>query len=264
MSDDTNGHGPDSQHPDDTPATQGDSNPRRKPPAAGKGLQGPPTGIMQLRVALVARAMVDGMGRASIIQHVATNQTEEAADRARARANGTPEGAELNGVAPFVWGDNPISERTLDNYIAKAKALLAEEGRRVVTKHREFVVAITLARYTELFHKAVDAGRLAVARQCLKDISDLFGVRDAIKAMQIAEARAQSEESKPDNLSTDEGKASVMSSLVVLATEKDPGLRRVFAAFAALEATPAVSSEPTKQKTTDRTKPDTSNKKGKT
>lgn len=252
MSDDTNGHGPDSQHPSDTPAT----------PLRAKAYRGhkPPPAVLQLRVAIVARALVDGMGRAAVMQKIAEDQTAEAAERARARADGVPDGAELNGVVALVWGDDALSERTVDNYIARAKEMIGEEGKRIVTRHREYVVAVTLARYTEVFQLAVAGGKLSTARMVLRDIAELFSVKDAIKAMQLADATAQRDASKPENLGTDEGKASVMSSLITMATAKDPGLRGVLAAFAALESVPNTPADVNKKAPMSPNKSDTSNK----
>jgi hypothetical protein len=105
--------------------------PRRRPPAAGKGIIPAPSHVIEKRVAAVARALVDGLGRAAILQAVAADQRKELIARARARAAGTTDERELSALVPVVWGDEPIPQRTIEHYMSRARGILSDEGKQV-------------------------------------------------------------------------------------------------------------------------------------
>lgn len=179
------------------------------------------------------------------MQAVAKHQLDEAAKRARARAmmleaSGQVLPEELAALVPIVWGDVPMPERTIDSYLARAKDTLADEGKRV-SRHREYVLALQLARLNEVYRAAFDAGRFHVALGAVKEINSMFGMPDAIKTMLLQEAREQSDAAQAGGLRTEENKLSAMSALMKKAAAKDPSMSKVFAKFAELSAAPKLA-----------------------
>jgi hypothetical protein len=240
------------QQADETP-----TKPPRKPPAAGRGTKAP-AHVIQLRVATIARALVDGLGRAAILQAIAKAQVEEAARRVKARnaisarsPSARIDPVELTALVPFVWGDEPVPERTIDFYIARAKATLADEGLRVV-QHREYVLALNLARLNETYKAAFEAKRFHTCVTVVKEINAMFGMSEAIRTMLVAEARAQSDAEMPSSLHNDETKASVMVALIKKASVRDPSLHDVFARFAELSSAAKLATHATHAATVDR------------
>lgn len=228
-----------SQYPDDDAALANNVPTRRRPPAAGKRTASPPAHVVQLRVSTVARGLVDGMGRSATMQAIAKAQGAEAAARQRARTAGAVDDVELNGLVPYVWGDVPIPERTVDSYIARAKGMLADEGKRV-SRQREFVLALQLARLNETYMAAFQAKRFHTCLGVIKEVNLMFGMREAISVMLLAEARAQSDASREDSgvdLSSEQGKMSALSALIQKTSAKDPELGKVFARFSMLNST---------------------------
>lgn len=234
MSDTDPGIGPDPQLPPDDAATHDAASPdtptraRRLPPAAGKGLVPADSIVIQQRIATIARALVDGLGRAAIFQAVQKAQLKEAADRTKAKIQGLA-GTELAHAVPFVWGDTPTPERTIEYYIHRAKKLLGEEGRTTVIKHRDYVLALTLARYNETFQAAFAAGRYSVCRMILRDLVELFSLKEAVKTLLLADARAQSDAEnagRADNLGTDQGRVSALTGILSRVDPSNPALAR--------------------------------------
>jgi hypothetical protein len=206
----------------------------------------PPAHVVQVRVATIARALVDGLGRAAIVQSVAKGQIKEAAERAKARAAGADDEREVAALVPYVWGDKPLPLRTVDMYIARAKDMLSNEGARVV-KHRDYVLAIQLARMNETYMAAFKAGRYHTCLGVIKEVNKLFGLYEAVKLMLLADARAASgdRESRAGvNLTTDEGRAHALARVVEQASQTDPKVRAIFTRFAQLERVERMDKPP--------------------
>jgi hypothetical protein len=199
---------------------------RSLPPAAGKGLRAPTTHTVHLRTAAVAQAMVRGMGRSAILQMVAEQQKKEMIE--------CDNGGSALSRAPHVWGDKPIPERTIDMYIRRAKDALAEEGVRL-TRQREYVLAMQLARYNEIYRFAMAAERFSSCVRVLERIDRLFGLEETIKVMILQElpTRASADEQEGrDDLSNEEGRSAALSRLIQKAITRDPHLVSTFARFA--------------------------------
>jgi hypothetical protein len=220
--------------------------PRRRPPAAGRGIAPAPTHVIEKRVATIARALVDGLGRAAIVQAVARDQQRERVERGKARLAGATDERELNALVPFVWGDEPIPQRTIEHYMSRARGILSDEGKQV-SRQREYVLAIQLARLNETYMAAFQAKRFHTCLGVLKEINQMFSMRDAIKTLLMAEARAQSDaeqEKSGKSLRTEEARAATLSTLIQRASAKDPALSRLFANFAALNSVAAMPATP--------------------
>lgn len=212
-----------SQNPDDAVADSDTKPTRRRPPSAGKVSNRAPVHVLQLRIARVATLMVRGLGRSLILQVIARDQREEAQTRSAALASGSDR-AEAETLAPVVWGDVPVPERTVDTYIQRAKIILGAEAKTTVVKHREYAAAVVLARYGDLYALAIEQKKLSVARNVLVDLSRILGVRDIVTMMQMADATAQSQaerEKSSDNLSTEQGRANSLASLLEIVKQRD-------------------------------------------
>jgi hypothetical protein len=206
-------------------ATLPDSRPRRRPPAAGRGIVPASATTIHARVATVQRQLIEGRTRAVVIQATAKAQREEAAARAKALAEGaTPD--TVSALVPFVWGDAPIPDRTLDLYIRKAKIKTADDG-RTVTRAKEFVLGVQLQRLNDLYCLAVEAKRYAVALSVVQEINRMFGLYEAVKVL-ITNLMQADGAAAGANLGTAEGRAEAFGRIARLAVEKDPGLGPLF------------------------------------
>lgn len=248
----------DQQEPTEPPATQqdGDTEPtagkrklsgmaaaRARGEKPAKGWRAPsPAHLVELRVSTVARAIVDGLGRAGIHQATSKAQQKEAADREKARQvalKGGIEPAEAEADArravPILWGDEPIPERTLDSYIKRAKDAIGDEGKRL-SRHRDYVLGMQLARCNEVYQAAFKKERYSVCVQIIREVNEMFGTKEAIKLLILnapgADAAAAAKEGDPQNLSTDEGRGRAFAKLIQTATRSDPTLAPIISRFA--------------------------------
>lgn len=133
-----------------------------RPPAAGSGFANhAPHAVIDLRVAAIARALTDGLGRAQITEVVAKAQRDEAGKRAQARLS-QPSPIELAAIVPFVWGDEPVAKRTVEYYISKARKLIKQELRGDAVEPL-YVDAAEIARLTTLYRNALQKEHYAQA-----------------------------------------------------------------------------------------------------
>lgn len=205
---------------------------RTRPPGWEHGRQPPvPRHVKALRTAMVARAMVRGLGRAAILEAVAKAQHDEAQKRSGAIATGSTI-EEARDLVPILWGDAIVPERTVDEYIKRAKVVLADEGAKVV-QHREFVFAMQLARYNEVFRAAFAAGRYGSCIRALERVDKLFGLEEAIKVMLLSVNVDANRPSQPGHdLTSEAGRAAALASIMAKAGEQSEAFRGVLARFA--------------------------------
>lgn len=97
---------------------------------------------LERRYRLVAMLLIQGGNRAEILRHVAENTA---------------------------WA---VSERTVENYIARARKLLAEDGQRDRDEER----GVATARLELLFNKAYTAKHYDTARRIQRDLTRLQGL----------------------------------------------------------------------------------------
>lgn len=224
------------QRPEAADRPEGSLAPGKVLPPAARGLRSPKASrrVIEQRVAFIQRAMNDqGLTRAHIFALVSTAQLDEKKKRNQARFAGAS-AAEAAELAPVIWGDEPIPERTIEFYIGKAKQKTAEEG-RLLTRDKTFLISQQMLRLNDLYRRAITKGSLQVALNVLREIADTFGMRDAVKVMLIAlagEAEGQEKASKRGfDLTTDEGRARALSALMGRAITTDPELANVISRF---------------------------------
>jgi RNA-binding protein YhbY len=199
--------------------------------------------VVEQRIAGIARAIVDGMGRAAIMQSVAKAQADESVKRDNARraalkAGVEPDRAEIEAMqaVPVVWGDARPAERTIDFYIRRAKDAIGEEGKKL-SKQREYVLGMQLARCNEVYQAAFKAGRYGTCVMVIREINEMFGIHEAIKVLLLG-AGSESKDGR-ENLTSDVGKAAALTALIEKATQTDPTLAPIFARFARAQQLPA-------------------------
>lgn len=220
--------------------------------ADGTGWRVPtPARIVEQRVAMVARAIIDGLGRAAILQATSKAQAEEAKKRdtarsAALRAGLTRDDAELEARknVPVLWGDEAVAERTIDLYIRRAKDAIGDEGKKL-SRQREYVLGMQLARCNEVYSAAYRAGRYNTCVQIIREVNEMFGMHEAIKVLLLGnpDGDKQAADDNGPSMRTDDGRARLMSALMQKAAASDPQLAGVlgrFATIAAAASLPAV------------------------
>lgn len=243
----------------ETPATtpEGAKEKRTRKPrnpralADGTGWRVPtPARIVEQRVAMVARAIIDGMGRSAILQATAKAQADEAKKRdaarmAALRAGVAKDDAELEARknVPVLWGDEAPAERTIDLYIRRAKDAIGDEGKKL-SRHREYVLGMQLARCNEVYSAAYKAGRYTVCVQIIREVNEMFGMHEAIKVLLLGNPDGDKVDTGDDQtraMRTDDGRARMMSELMTKAAASDPQLAGVLGRFASIAASAKLS-----------------------
>jgi hypothetical protein len=97
---------------------------------------------IRLRIQQIYAFLRDGQRTSDIYRLCAAQRAKEIAARVEARQKGS--------AAPLlIWGDDDLpSVRQLDSYIAKAKTLIAADGRALATKG-EYVLGANYARRSD-------------------------------------------------------------------------------------------------------------------
>lgn len=144
----------------------------RPPVGAGFGV---PQIVVEQRCLHVLQLVVAGSRRAQIVRSVAGAQGREKTERAKATAAGKPIDA-----VPYVWGDEPIPERTLDRYIARAKAQLRVDA-AALPKSGTYVLGLQWARINQLYNEALAAQRWYVCVKLIEIVNSMFGLNAAIR-----------------------------------------------------------------------------------
>lgn len=240
---------------DDASATTPKRQRTRKNPRAladGTGWRVPtPQRIIELRVATIARAIIDGLGRAAILQATSKAQADEAKKRDAARSAALRAGlsadaaeAEARKNVPVLWGDEAVAERTIDLYIRRAKDAIGDEGKKL-SRQREYVLGMQLARCNEVYSAAFKAQRFATCVQVIREVNEMFGMHEAIKVLLLGnpDGDKPAADDNAATMGTDAGRARLMSALMQKAAASDPQLAGVlgrFATIAAAAALPAV------------------------
>lgn len=139
------------------------------PPTTGRGKKTGQATITQ-RVSLVYRLLIDGKRTPEIRRAVALAAQKEANDR---KIGTTP--------PPFVWGDEgKVADRTLDNYIKKAKERIHAEG--VDMRRRgDFILGKNFARQDAIYEAAFASKNYDTCRKIIRDQLQLCGLMGAIK-----------------------------------------------------------------------------------
>jgi hypothetical protein len=184
------------------------------------------------RIALVSRLITSGLTRAAVMQAVAETQAKEAEKRVKLRLAAFSE-AEIVATHPLVWGDEPPAERTVDRYISKAKALIAEEGKEL-TRQREYVLGVQLARASEMFAYAMRQGKIHAAARVWEGINRMFGLEEAIKVLLLGTGKGGAVRVQHDgstepvhDLSSPAARARALATILANAGDRDPQLRPV-------------------------------------
>jgi hypothetical protein len=139
------------------------------PPTTGRGKKTGQAVIIQ-RVSLVYRLLIDGKRTPEIRRAVALAAQKEANDRKSATVK-----------PPFVWGDEgKVADRTLDNYIKRAKERIHAEGAGL-RKRGEFILGKNFARQDAIYEAAFAAKNYDTCRKIIKDQLQLCGLMGAIK-----------------------------------------------------------------------------------
>ena len=200
------------------------------PPAARQHFPKPSPQVVTLRVAFVARTLTQGATTAVVRQVIAKEQGREAKARHAYRQAGADEPETIR-EHPVLWGDTPIPDRTVDAYIARAKALLAQEGTKL-TKQREYILGRQLSRIDELYAAAFSAGRYYVCVQLIEVVNRMFGLEEAVRILLLGAGNQEAAQQAADDLgsfSTPEGKARRMAELMGRAVGNNPALADILA-----------------------------------
>lgn len=214
----------------DEPGTARNTDDATLPPAARQHYPKPSPAVVTQRVAFVARTLTQGATTSVVRQVIAKEQRREAKGRQAYRQAGADEAESLR-EHPVLWGDSEIPDRTVDAYIARAKALLATEGTKL-TKQREYILGRQLSRIDELYAAAFSAARYYVCVQLIEVVNRMFGLEEAVRILLLGAGQAEAAQQVEDEagtFTTPEGKTRRMAELMGRAVGNNPKLADILA-----------------------------------
>jgi hypothetical protein len=92
------------------------------------------------------------------------------------------DGTKLTSAPPLVWGVTPPAPRTVEKYIAKARAQLAHEGGVLAMRDaQKEALGLAWARINDLYGRALAKEKYTTCERLIRLTCDLFGVMGAIK-----------------------------------------------------------------------------------
>lgn len=221
---------------DDNPVEQAVAKPAGSPPVGPKA-PASTKAVVDARVTAVFALLVAGFQTAGIRRAVAKQQRKEREKRAAAHAAAVTAGdadptATSYAHVPQVWGDAVMPDRTLDRYIAKAKAVFDDNAAQF-TAQRNRELATQKARLDDLFHQARRNGRWYAALKAIELQVELFGLRDHARALQLSSGTEEGRTDGPKLLPTDPAeRLAAFGSLMAGAVAASPELREQLGALA--------------------------------
>lgn len=148
--------------------------------------------IIDKRVSIVSGWLIQGHRFGVICQLAAEAAKKETEARTAAATAKTAPPA-------YVWGVAAPSERTLERYLASARAGFEAEGRELTRKGVE-VLGLTWQRSNDLYWRALAEKRYATCRMILRDQMEMFGLIGAIKVQLVDKGTADGVEPDTSHL----------------------------------------------------------------
>lgn len=210
---------------------------RRNTPPVGPKARASNKAVVEQRVTAVFVLVVSGLQTWEVRRSVAKQQARERRKRDEARAaavtrgDDDPDAAAVLAV-PIVWGPEPIPDRTLDRYIARARTLLEDQAAQFAgQRNRELAAQKT--RLDNLFRAAVKNGKLYAALKASELMIELFGLKEHARALQLATTTEDGRADGPTLLPTDpQARLAAFGNLMAEAVKASPDLRTELSALA--------------------------------
>lgn len=145
------------------------SNPR------GKGGR-VPDHVVEQRLRAVYSMMTQGHRTSAIYRIVAKAALKERKKRAEAKKTAK----DIDDYPALVWGETVPSTRTIDDYIARARAIFEQEGREL-TKAGATSYGQANAMIGDVYTRALAGARYAVCERLIRLFCELNGIMGVIK-----------------------------------------------------------------------------------